>query len=185
MVEQPPVPRDDKDWTWVLQRPCPQCGFDSAAVRLAQVPTQLAAQVQAWRRVLTRADVRDRPQPQVWSPLEYACHVRDVYRVFTQRLARMLAEDDPLFANWDQDATAIEQRYHEQPPQRVSDELAEAGANLADAFAAVDGDAWARTGRRSDGACFTVDTLARYLLHDPAHHLWDVTSAPQPHSAGS
>jgi hypothetical protein len=24
------------------------------------------------------------------------------------------------------------------------------------------------------GARFTVDTLARYLIHDPVHHLYDV-----------
>lgn len=177
MAEQPAVPRDDKDWTWVLERPCPQCGFDSAVVRRHDVPALLAGQVEAWLPVLTRADVRDRPEPQVWSPLEYACHVRDVYRVFAERLALMLDEDDPPFANWDQDATAVAERYHEQSPDRVGDELAQAGRGLAAAFAAVDESGWARTGRRSDGASFTVDTLARYLLHDPAHHLWDVTGA--------
>src|SRR6187551_2418321 len=37
------------------------------------------------------------PTPQVWSPLEYACHVRDVHRVFGERVQMMLAVDDPLF----------------------------------------------------------------------------------------
>ena len=23
---------DDKDWTWVVQRPCPECGYDAAGV---------------------------------------------------------------------------------------------------------------------------------------------------------
>ena len=36
------------------------------------------------------------------------------------------------------------------------------------------GDQWQRPGGRSDGARFTVGTLARYLLHDPVHHVWDV-----------
>ena len=31
-----------------------------------------------------------------------------------------------------------------------------------------------RTGRRSDGARFTVTTLGQYLVHDPVHHLNDV-----------
>ena len=34
-----------------------------------------------------------------------------------------------------------------------------------------------RTGRRSDGAHFTVETFARYFIHDPVHHLYDVTRA--------
>lgn len=33
---------------------------------------------------------------------------------------------------------------------------------------------WDRTGHRSDGSSFTVDSFARYLLHDPIHHLDDV-----------
>ena len=37
------------------------------------------------------------------------------------------------------------------------------------------GDEWHRTGARSDGARFTVATFARYFVHDPIHHLYDVT----------
>ncbi|NDG11232.1 MAG: hypothetical protein EB111_05220 [Actinobacteria bacterium] len=29
-------------------------------------------------------------------------------------------------------------------------------------------------GFRSDGSAFTVESIARYLMHDPVHHLWDV-----------
>ena len=29
-------------------------------------------------------------------------------------------------------------------------------------------------GSRSDGAHFSVDSFARYLIHDPVHHLHDV-----------
>jgi hypothetical protein len=39
----------------------------------------------------------------------------------------------------------------------------------------VPDDAWARTGRRGDGATFTIESFVRYLLHDPVHHLTDVT----------
>ena len=27
-----PITPDTKDWTWVLERPCPECGFDPATV---------------------------------------------------------------------------------------------------------------------------------------------------------
>ena len=72
-------------------------------------------------------------------------------------------------------ATAIADRYAEQDPAFVSAELVSAGNQLADAFEAVPREAASRTGRRSDGAVFTVETLGRYLVHDPVHHLWDVT----------
>jgi hypothetical protein len=29
---------DDKDWTWVLQRPCPDCGFEAASIRRDDIP---------------------------------------------------------------------------------------------------------------------------------------------------
>ena len=113
-----------------------------------------------------------------WSPLEYACHVRDVCRIFGERLALMLGEDAPAFANWDQDATAVEDRYGEQDPATVGREVVEAGAALSTAFARVPDDAWGRTGIRSDGSAFTVLTLGQYGLHDLVHHLWDVGAGP-------
>jgi hypothetical protein len=37
--------------------------------------------------------------------------VRDVFRVAQFRLGLMLTEDDPAFANWDQDETAVSKNY--------------------------------------------------------------------------
>ena len=130
-----------------------------------------------WAEILDGDGVADRPRPDVWSPLEYACHVRDVFRIFRERLALMVASEAPdgaQFANWDQDATAVEQRYGEQDPTVVREELTEAAQTLAANFASVSGDQWTRRGRRSDGAAFTIESFARYLIHDPVHHLYDV-----------
>jgi len=49
-----------------------------------------------------------------------------------------------------------------------------AATDVATRFDTVVGESWQRTGRRSDGASFTVDTFARYFLHDIVHHLHDV-----------
>src|SRR3954452_5758938 len=97
---------DTKDWTWVLQRPCTECGFDAASVTREQIGLRLRAATFKLLALLDDPAVAQRPAPDVWSALEYGCHVRDVHRLFRQRLQLMLAEDDPLFANWDQDATA-------------------------------------------------------------------------------
>jgi hypothetical protein len=175
-VSAVPIEPDTKDWTWVLQRPCPQCGLDAAAVRPEDVAGMLRVTAARWTDELTqRSDVRQRPRYGVWSPLEYGCHVRDVFRRFDQRLQLMLAEDDPLFENGDQDATALNDRYGEQDPAVVAGELRAAARVLADRFAAVRSDQWQRSGRRCDGAAFTVESFARYLIHDPVHHLHDVT----------
>jgi len=168
------VPPDTKDWTWVIEKRCPECGFEAMAISLADLPDLVRGNATAWPAVLGRPDVRHRPDPGTWSPLEYGCHVRDACRIFAARLELMLTQDDPLFANWDQDATAIEQDYAAQDPRRVAADLVRNADEIADGFAAVRPDQWGRTGRRSNGSVFTVETLARYFAHDPVHHLHDV-----------
>jgi DinB superfamily len=166
---------DTKDWTWVLERPCPECGFDASGVAGEAVAGRLRDNAAAWELVLAAADVRQRPEPATWSPLEYGCHVRDVFRLYDYRLTLMLTEPDPLYPNWDQDETAVKERYGEQDPAAVAVELVDAADRLASRFETVTGAGWDRPGRRSDGARFTVDSFARYLLHDPVHHLHDAT----------
>src|SRR4051795_10134853 len=75
---------DTKDWTWVLERACPDCGFDASAHARADVSIMVRRQADAWSRVLERDDVPRRPHAGVWSPLEYACHVRDVFELYDE-----------------------------------------------------------------------------------------------------
>ncbi|MGB6069196.1 MAG: DinB family protein [Rhodococcus sp. (in: high G+C Gram-positive bacteria)] len=169
-----PIDPDTKNWTWVLERACPDCGFDSSAVDYDDIPDLIRADVERWEAVLRRDDVALRPDDSTWSALEYAAHVRDAHRIFRTRLALVLTEDDPEFANWDQDATALAEDYNAQNPVTVASELGDAARTLADDFAAVAPEDRHRTGRRSDGSNFTVESLAAYYIHDPIHHLWDV-----------
>ncbi len=168
---------DDKDWTWVLQRPCPECGFDASSCPADAVAGLVRTNAEAWRQVLNgpEAGLRRRPAPDRWSTLEYACHVRDVFTLYAERLELMMIRDDPLYPNWDQDRSAVEDDYNGQDPRLVADQLTEAASGLAEGFDRVRDSQWQRTGRRSDGANFTVDTFSRYLIHDPVHHLYDVT----------
>ncbi len=165
---------DTKDWTWVLERRCPECAYDASVVAATDVAEVVRRKAASWRQVLSRPDVGRRPDPSTWSALEYGCHVRDVLRLYDYRLGLMLDEDDPLYPNWDQDTTAIEDRYDEQDPTTVAQELDVAAGVIAAHFESVTDEQWQRRGRRSDGASFTIDTFARYFLHDVVHHLHDV-----------
>lgn len=172
-----PIVPDTKDWTWVLERECPECGFDATRFPHDEVAELIRQNAVEWRQVFDAAEpdqLRQRPSDDRWSALEYACHVRDVHRLYDYRLGLMLGEDDPTFPDWNQDASAIDNRYSEQDPATVVAELAEAAAVLATSFDDVLGVAWERTGTRSDGAHFTVETFARYMIHDPVHHIYDV-----------
>ncbi|MGA7836209.1 MAG: DinB family protein [Acidimicrobiales bacterium] len=170
------LPPDTKDWTWVLERPCPECGFDPANYPADLFAETLRDLANAWSLVLTRDDVSVRAREDRWSDLEYGCHVRDVSRVMDERLAAMLAHDDPVFANWDQDETALRDHYAEQPPALVRRELLVAFGQFAQRVESVTPDAWSRPGTRSNGSRFTVESLIRYGLHDVIHHLWDVSA---------
>lgn len=166
---------DTKDWTWVLERPCPDCGFDTTAVAPGAAPELVGRIASEWRGVLSSCPApAQRTRPDRWSVLEYACHVRDVFGLAELRLARMLLRDGPTFENWDQDRTAVEEDYASQDPSAVAGQVVAAAGSLAAVLTRISGEQWGRPGFRSDGARFTVESFTRYVLHDPVHHLWDV-----------
>lgn len=174
MTEQPQPPKDDKDWTWTLRDGCPDCGYDPSRISRGDIAGLVTAYTTPWTDVLSREDVRSRPDPITWSPLEYACHVRDVCAIFAVRSVLMREQEQPTFPNWDQDETAIVDRYAEQDPAVVADELAQAAAEWSAVYAGCPEQDWGRKGLRSNGSEFTVESLGVYGLHDLRHHLWDV-----------
>ena len=89
-----PIEPDTKDWTWVLTRPCPECGFDPATVHHTEVANRIRRDAADWVSRLGQPGAAQRRQPTVWSTLEYGCHVRDIHRIFNHRVQLMLTEDD-------------------------------------------------------------------------------------------
>jgi uncharacterized damage-inducible protein DinB len=174
MTPSDDVEPDTKDWTWVLGRPCPECGFDATSVHPTDVAGHIRRDAADWLTRLARSDVTDRPGPGVWSVLEYGCHVRDVHRIFEHRVRLMLDEDEPRFPNWDQDETALADDYASQQPDAVAADLVAAADTAADTYSTVPDGAWSRRGLRSNGSEFTVASIAVYHLHDIVHHGWDV-----------
>ena len=169
---------DTKDWTWVVQRRCPECGLDAAAVPAEQIAEEIRSNAAEWTRVRGQTEPEwwsRRPDPGTWSPLEYAAHVRDVHRVFTTRLEALLTEHDPLWPDWDQDAAAVEGEYASEDVDAVLEDLSAAADHIAAQYRGLTAQQWQRPARRSDGASFTGATMARYHLHDVVHHLGDIT----------
>ena len=175
-----PSTPDDADWTWVLTRPCPDCRFDPGSLDPASDPAAVPALLrdagERYAAALGRDDVRARPAEGVWSPLEYTCHVRDVCDVMRGRLEQILDGNGEVvtFANWDQDATAVERQYWRSDPEVVQREVTEAFDAAATAYARPSGRQWEWPALRSNGSEFTARTLSLYFLHDIRHHLWDV-----------
>ena len=169
-----PIAPDTKDWTWVLDKRCDECGFEASAFPREQVGRMTRENAARWRPLLSHPLVTDRPTEDRWSALEYACHVRDVFRLYDARLQMMIEQDGPHYPNWDQNEAAIEGRYEVADPSKVADEIERASDGVAARFESVGPDQWTRTGFRSDGARLTIESFARYFIHDPIHHVFDV-----------
>lgn len=171
---------DDKNWTWVLDKECPECGFVASSFDRSELGGKIRTNVTNWRRVLEKGEIIQQRPPTtaergpIWSALEYGAHVRDVYEVYTGRLLAMLKASGATFADWDQDVTAMQKDYASEDPSKVMYTLAKNAGEIATIFDRLRTSEWSNTGLRSDGSHFTVESLGRYMLHDPVHHLWDV-----------
>ncbi len=88
--------------------------------------------------------LRQRPEPQVWSALEYACHVRDVFLVQRERLFLALVEDCPSFAPMYRDQRVTLARYAAEDPTRVADQLHMAATLVGETFGGIDDAGWRR-----------------------------------------
>src|SRR5262245_4180807 len=79
-----------KDWTWVLSRACAECGFEAHAVAIHDIPARIREIAAQLAQALEMPGARLRPVPGIWSPLEYAAHVRDVCLILDFRLSVLL-----------------------------------------------------------------------------------------------
>ena len=52
------------------------------------------------------AYLRTVPAPGIFSPVQYGAHVRDILRVYGDRILIMLEEDDPVFPQFNPDESA-------------------------------------------------------------------------------
>jgi hypothetical protein len=53
---------DTKDWSWVVRRPCPECGPDASALTRADIPTMLRTNAAGWQLPLSAqvaTEIRD------------------------------------------------------------------------------------------------------------------------------
>lgn len=169
MSEQP-VP-DTKDWTVVLGATCTECGIDVRALSPAQVAELVRDSAPRFAQTLGSPGARVRPAPTVWSAHEYCAHVAAMYKVMNARLALMVAQEAPSFANWDQDEAALRDDYASIPAAEVARMLGESSLEFAAALETLTDAQIPRMGTRSNGAVFTAATLAQYAWHDAAHHL--------------
>ncbi len=163
---------------------CSECGFVYDDVPVDGIPDRLASFGPRYRdRLVTpgeppelRAGLRNRPDLDVWTPLEYACHVLDLLEVQHGRLLVALNEDCPTFTPMGREERVITGRYDQQDPVGVADRLHRRADELAGAFADLTPAQWERTGIYDWPAPAerTMAWLGRHTVHEGEHHLVDI-----------
>lgn len=158
---------------------CEECGYAYDLAAATRVAHEIRAGVAELAELLTTTAPRtlaQRTAPELWSPLEYACHVRDV--LLTQRERVLLARrvDIPAAVPMGRDERVAQEGYAEQDPAEVAEEVTIAGRLLANVLSRLDTADWElrliynwpqRTER-------TLRWVAANTLHDVRHHLLDI-----------
>ncbi|WP_084484558.1 DinB family protein [Nocardia anaemiae] len=157
---------------------CAECGFEYDSALVPEVSALTRARAAEYAELLAGDDhgLRQRPAPKVWSPLEYACHVRDVLLAQRERVLLARRVDTPAPEPMGRDERVEHDGYADQRPSDVARQLEDAAllfSNVLDRLAPSD---WDRT------LIFTfpeprerpLHWLALHTLHELRHHLLDI-----------
>lgn len=182
---KPEVVTDANETVPAVDGVCEECGFDYDGLSDAETIEQVRGFGRKYRAPLSRGLpgeslddlVRAHPLDGVWSALEYACHVRDVFEVQRARIELAQAEDTPTFESMDRDGRVVRDAYNTQDPATVADALATNAEALAVTLEGLSDEGWARTGIYHYPDLPTerpVRWITRHTAHEGRHHLLDI-----------
>jgi hypothetical protein len=154
---------------------CAECGFDGSAWTDAEAADAISGLPARWSDAISGvadADLQRRPIPTMWSIAEYVDHVREV--LFGMRFLLDTAINDPRTDLGEPPDPAFEPE-----PRAIDVDVALAGLSreaeqLSDVLAVAPPSAWTATVIVS-GDVLDLHWIARHAVHDPTHHLRDVT----------
>jgi MOSC domain-containing protein YiiM len=140
---------------------CDECGFDASAWAVRDAVTLFDALGWWWRGALDGVEVaalNTRPQPAVWSVLEYGLHSSLVTALHRVGIAAML-RDEPVgeYRAVDGDAPALT----DLDPERTIGDLEREGTGLASVV-------------RGTGMSPMATAALLHAVHDASHHQMDV-----------
>lgn len=168
------------EWTLIQSLPCPQCGQHPAGAAPSSLGPMAIECASAWKAFLLGADdtaLRTHPGPDVWSPIQYAAHSRDMLRVFSDRILLAVAEDDSVVPWFDPGPEAWS-AYDRLGAAAVAADIETQASRFASVLAGLDDGAWSRPARRDGVDRFTVAGLACFAVHEAHHHLLDADGTP-------
>ena len=157
---------------------CEECGFvyhlDHPAVAIQAVP----ALAEEMARLLRSqgADLRGRREPELWSPLEYGCHLRDVFLVQRERVLLARRVERPVLVSMGRDERVEHDGYESQDPEDVARQLSDAGVMFSGVLKQFGPADWEREVLYPypEPTARSLAWVATHTVHEARHHLMDV-----------
>lgn len=156
---------------------CNQCGFEWDAMPASDLVPRLTEVAHRLHTIMSsgRPQLSVRLEPDVWSPLEYGAHVRDVMLNLRDRLVVGIAEDDPTPKPMHGGLRVTSGLYSHDTPGHLAKEIPLACDLMARTIATFLGDLerpifypWPTPATR------TLRWVAAQAVHEAEHHLGDI-----------
>ncbi len=162
-----------------MDNACTECGF---AYSLSEAEGAGSAITEACGELVAAlsesgAELRSRREEKVWSPLEYACHVRDVLIVQRERVLLARREARPSLQAMGRDERVDHDGYAEQHPEDVARQLGDAArlfANVLGRLGPADWDRRTVMYNYPEPSERSLRWVAMHTLHEVRHHLLDI-----------
>ena len=136
----------------------------------------LPDQIEVAVRDLNEEALRRRPEPDQWSIKEVCAHLRDSLEIDGQRIRRMVEEDDPLIAAYDQEALARERDYQNESMPLILTALRAFSGGNAYVLERLSEKQWRRGGRHEERGPINVGAYAENQAQHARSHLEQVRS---------
>ena len=125
-----------------------------------------------------RGRLTEPPRAGEWSALETLTHVRDVIvHVYGLRIRRLLYEDAPVFADFDEEAYRRASLGRGESAEHLLDTIVAEQEQLARLLETLPDEQWARAGRHPTLGTMSIELLARRVGEHAEEHAAQITAA--------
>jgi hypothetical protein len=157
---------------------CEECGFEYDLGEAGAAGPAIVEDAGQFAITLSDrvADATRRQETQIWSPLEYGCHLRDVLLVQRERVLAARRTDRPSSDPMGRDERAEHDGYAEQDAGDVARQLNDAAHLFANVLSRLSPTDWDRTLMYNypTPAERSLRWVAVHTLHEVRHHLLDI-----------
>ncbi len=160
-----------------MDEQCSECGFVYDPSRAGDAAREIISAVAGVSSLLVdEPRVRARREPQTWSPIEYACHIRDVLLVQRERVLTARRRDSPSFEPMGRDERVEHDGYADQQVGDVVRQLEDAALLFGNVLDRLAPQGWERrvVYNYPTPQERTLAWVAVHTLHEVVHHASDI-----------